>query len=44
MGTRSEVRVCSAPKPVSIMRVSAFSAVCSMKGMVRYGPGPLVRL
>ena len=44
MGTRSLVRVSSAPKPVTMMRWSALSAVCSMKGMVRYSPGPAMRL
>ena len=44
MGTRSLVSVSSAPKPVTMMRWSALSAVCSMKGMVKYRPGPFERL
>ena len=44
MGTKSLVRVSSAPKPVTMMRWSALSAVCSMKGMVKYSPGPAMRL
>ena len=35
MGTKSLVSVSSAPKPVTMMRWSALSAVCSMKGMVK---------
>ena len=44
MGTRSEVRVSSAPNVVDLILVSTRIAFCSMMGIVQYKPGPETRL